>query len=181
MDSDFWLKVTQIVAGLAPPIIVTVLGVVLVRRIEGIKADTTKQSAFHVRWADEFFDACQQFLRALEREIMILTYLTHREEKNDERGMKMQRDQSETHFLAYELRLRIRRCAVFSPEHRDQVSKLAEESFSLVNKLVADRGGNLEPVFQKLNEFNQCARQAHAEILALDRAKKPRGRSSLMP
>lgn len=51
------------------PIIVTVLGVVIVRRIEGIKADATKRSAFHVRWADEFFDACQQFLRALEHEI----------------------------------------------------------------------------------------------------------------
>jgi hypothetical protein len=48
MDTDFWLKVTQILAGLVTPIIVTVLGVVLVRRIEGIKADAAKHSAFHV-------------------------------------------------------------------------------------------------------------------------------------
>lgn len=172
MDTDFWLKVTQIAAGLTTPIIVTALGVVLVRRIEGIKADTTKQSAFHVRWADEFFDACQQFLRALEREAVILIHLTHREEKNDERGMKMQNEQTEIHFLAYELQLRIRRCAVFAPNHREEISKLAEDSFSLVNRLVASREGNLEPIFQKLNEFNQCARQTHAEILALDRAKR---------
>lgn len=175
MNTDFWLKVAQIVAGLTTPIIVTVLGVVLVRRIEGIKADTTKQSAFHVRWADEFFDACQQFLRALERETVILIYLTHIEEKGGEVGMKMQHEQTEVHFLAYELQLRIRRCAVFAPNHRDQISKLAEDSFSLVNKVVASREGKLEPIFQKLNEFNQCARQTHAEILALGRTRRPEG------
>jgi hypothetical protein len=131
MDQDFWLKVTQIVAGLATPIMVTVLGVMLVRRIEGIKAEAAKQSAFHVRWADEFFDACQQFLRALEHEMAILAALTSREKKNDDRGMKMQRDQSETHFLAFELQLRIQRCAAFAPQYGDRASKLAEESFSL--------------------------------------------------
>ena len=172
MDTDFWLKVTQIVAGLTTPIIVTALGVVLVRRIEGIKADTTKQSAFHVRWADEFFDACQQFLRALEHEAVILIYLSHTGEKNNERGTKRQEEQGEIHFLVYELQLRIRRCAVFAPNHRDEISKLAEDLFFLVNKLVASRKGNLEPIFQKLNEFNRCARQTHAEILALDRSKR---------
>jgi hypothetical protein len=118
-----------------------VLGVMLVRRIEGIKAEATKQSAFHVRWADEFFDACQQFLRALEHEMAILVALTGREEKNDDDGMKMQCDQSETHFLAFELQLRIQRCAAFAPQYGDRASKLADESFSLVNKLVARKVG----------------------------------------
>ncbi len=121
MDQDFWLKVTQIVAGLATPIIVTILGVVLVRRIESIKAEATKQSAFHVRWADEFFDACQQFLRALKHEMAIFLVLTGREEKNDDYGMKMQLDQTETHFLAFELQLRIQRCAAFAPQYGDHL------------------------------------------------------------
>jgi hypothetical protein len=172
MDQDFWLKVTQIVAGLATPIVVTVLGVMLVRRIEGIKAEATKQSAFHVRWADEFFDACQQFLRALEHEMAILVALTGREEKNDDDGMKMQCDQRKTHFLAFELQLRIQRCAAFAPQYGDRASKLADDSFSLVNRLVADKEGRREPIFQKLYEFNQYARQAHAEILALSHAKR---------
>ncbi|MDR3537824.1 MAG: hypothetical protein P4L71_15105 [Acetobacteraceae bacterium] len=179
MDRDFLLKIAQILATLLTPIIVTVLGVVIVRRIEGIKAEATKRSAFHVRWADEFFDACQQFLRALEREIAILTFLTHRADRNDEDGMKMQRDQGEVHFLAYELQLRIRRCAGFAPQNQDRISKLAKGSFSLVNNLVADRQGNLDPIFQILNDFNNCARQAHAEILALDRLDHHEGRAKL--
>ena len=121
MDKDFLLKVAQILAMLLTPIAVTVLGMMLVRRIEGIKAEATKRSALHVRWADEFFDACQQFLRALEREIAILTFLTHRQDRNDEGGIKMQRDQGKIHSLAYELRLRIRRCAGLAPQNRDMI------------------------------------------------------------
>ena len=177
MDRDLLLKFMQPLTGFLTPIIVTVLGVVIVRRIESIKAETAKRSAFHVRWADEFFDACQQLLRALEREIAILTFLTHRADRNDEDGMKMQRDQGEIHFLAYELQLRVRRCAGFAPQNQDRLSKLAEDSFSLVNQLVADRQGNLDPIFQKLNEFNNCARKTHAEILALDRVEHQRGRA----
>ena len=65
MDWDISLKVAQILAPFLTSIMVTVLGVVIVRRIEGIKAEATKRSAFEARWADEFFDACQQFERAL--------------------------------------------------------------------------------------------------------------------
>lgn len=167
MDIDLMLKIAQLSVSLLTPIITTVLGIVIVRYIEGIKVEAIKRSAFHVRWADEFFDACQQFLRALEHEIAILTFLTHRADRNDEDGIKMQRDQGEIHFQAYELQLRIRRCAGFAPQNSENLSKIAEESFSLVNKLVTDRRGDLDPVFQKLNEFNNCARRAHAEILAL--------------
>lgn len=101
-----------------------------------------------------------------------LVALTGREEKNDDDGMKMQCDQRETHFLAFELQLRIQRCAAFAPQYGDRASKLADDSFSLVNKLVADKEGRREPIFQKLYEFNQYARQAHAEILALSHAKR---------
>ncbi|MDQ2839695.1 MAG: hypothetical protein M3Y72_01375 [Acidobacteriota bacterium] len=172
MDQNFWLKLVQTLSGIATPIIVAVLGVLLLRRTEGVKAQAAKQSAFHVRWADEFFDSCQQFLRALEREIAILTFLTGRENNSDEEGIKMQHEQGEIHLLAYELQLRIKRCGVFAPETGDTVSELSEKCFSLVNKMVAERMGPLEPIFQGLNDFNKRARQAHAEMLALDTAKR---------
>jgi len=156
--------------GLAGPIIAILLTVALVRRAEGTKAEVAKQSAFHIRWADEFFDACQKFLCALEQEIAILVFLTHREEKNDERGMKMQLDQGEIHLLAYELTLRIKRCVGFAPQNRENIIRLVDDLFSGVNQLIGNEPSDLVPIFEKIYEFNNCARRAHAEILALGRS-----------
>jgi hypothetical protein len=67
--------------------------------------------------------------------------------------------------------LRIRRCAAFAPQGQDCISDLAEDAFSSLNKIIADKQGDLNPIFQKLAEFNECARGVHAQILALGRAE----------
>ena len=171
MDESYWLKLLQILSGVATPIMVAVLGIFLVRHIEGIKAETTKQSAFHVRWADEFFEACQSFLRALEREIAILTFLMGRGDKNDNEGIELQHEQGKLHLLAYEQKLRIRRLSVFSPIHANKVSELSDSCFSSVHNAMSGGKVHSDPIFQVINEFNRYARLAHAEMLALDRAK----------
>jgi hypothetical protein len=175
MDWDISLKVAQILAPFLTSIMVTVLGVVIVRRIEGIKAEATKRSAFEARWADEFFDACQQFERALERQMVILVLLTQRINSNDEDCLKMQREQSEIHARAFELKFRIRRCAAFAQQGQVRISELADDSFLIINDIVAGKPGNLDVVFKKLAEFNDCARAVHAEILALGRAEHQKG------
>jgi hypothetical protein len=75
MSGNIWLEIGRIISGLATPIVVAILGVMLLRRIESVKAGITRQSAFHVRWANEFFEACQNFLQCLKRETAILLYL----------------------------------------------------------------------------------------------------------
>jgi hypothetical protein len=54
-SGNIWLEIERIISGLATPIVVAILGVMLLRRIESVKAGITRQSTFHVRWADEFF------------------------------------------------------------------------------------------------------------------------------
>ncbi|MGH8354087.1 MAG: hypothetical protein ACRERY_11275 [Pseudomonas sp.] len=63
----FWLEIGKLAASIATPIVVAILGILLLRRIEGVKAAVAKQSEFHKKWAEQFFECCQEFMKALER------------------------------------------------------------------------------------------------------------------
>ncbi len=171
MSGNIWLEIERIISGLATPIVVAILGVMLLRRIESVKAGITRQSTFHVRWADEFFEACQTFLQCLERETAILLYLHAKDEKNDDDGLRMQHEQGIVHLQAYEMQFRIKRLSGFAPKTGDDTIKISEKVFNIVNGIIRDRQGALDPVFKAMGEFNNCARRTHAEMLALDRAK----------
>jgi hypothetical protein len=69
------------------------------------------------------------------------------------------------------MRFRIRRLSGFAPDTGDKTVKASEEAFNLVNGIIRDRQGALDPIFQAMGRFNECARRTHAEMLALDRAK----------
>jgi hypothetical protein len=81
MDWDRSLKIAQIVAPFLTSITITILGVVIVRRIEGVKAAVSKRAAFEARWADELFHSCQQYERALEQKATILVALCYEENR----------------------------------------------------------------------------------------------------
>jgi len=42
-----WLEVGKLAVSLATPIVVAILGILLLRRIEGVKAAVAQQSEFH--------------------------------------------------------------------------------------------------------------------------------------
>ena len=72
-EMQVWLEVGNLVASIATPIVIAILGTLLLRRIEGIKATITRQSEFKKKWAEQFFECGQLFMQALERELAILT------------------------------------------------------------------------------------------------------------
>jgi len=162
-----WFEVLKFLAGLLTPIVVVVLGVLLLRRIEGVKATVAHQSEFHRRWADQFFECCQQFMNAIEKELAVLRFLSDSKEPNNETGTKLQNEISLLLPVILELELRIRRSVVFAPTTGPAVSQAANECIALTHALFRMRKGNLDEVIVKMNEFNVAARTAHAEMLGV--------------
>ncbi|MBC7818868.1 MAG: hypothetical protein IAG10_18415, partial [Planctomycetaceae bacterium] len=84
--TQFWLELAKLVTSAATPVVVAVIGVLLLRRIEGVKALVAKQSEFQKKWADEFVDCCHRFMQALERDLALLTVLAGLGDPNGKLG-----------------------------------------------------------------------------------------------
>ena len=166
-EMQVWLEVGNLVASIATPFVVAILGTLLLRRIEGIKATITRQSEFQKKWAEQFFECGQLFMQALERELAILTSLFDLKTPNDEFGAELQKEISRLHPTLSELELRIRRSVVFAPSTGPIVAKAAGECIKLTGALVATKKGNVDDIISKMNEFNVASRKAHAEMLGL--------------
>lgn len=105
----------KIISELATPVAVTIIGVLLLRRVEGIKTEASRQSYFQTKWAEQFFDCCQNFLCTIERVLALLTYISHQKNPNDDLGTELQKEIAHLYPKIIELELRIRRSVVFAP------------------------------------------------------------------
>ncbi len=166
-EISFWLEIGKLVGSISTPIVVTVLGVLLLRRIEAVKAGIAKQSEFHRKWAEQFFECCQEFMQAIERDLALLTVIAGLKDPNDDFGTELQKEVSRLNSTLSELELRIRRSVVFAPIAGGSVTNSAGECIALVGKLLSSRAGNLDQIIGKMNEFNVASRRAHAEMLGV--------------
>lgn len=166
-----WLEVGKLAAGAATPILVAIFGILLLRRIEGVKALVAKKSEFEKRWAEEFFGCCQRFMQALERQLALLTVLS--------RGSGTEKFAAEVKEEIYhlvptlsELELRIRRSVVFAPRSGASATRAASDCIALTGKLLEAKQGSVDEIIAKMNEFNLASRVAHAEMLGLGAAEQ---------
>lgn len=161
------MEIAKLLVSMVTPLIVAVIGILLLRRIEGTKAEFTKQSEFHTKWAEQFFECCQEFLKSIERELTILQVISNLDNLDDEFGTKLQKEISLLHVNISETELRIRRSVVFAPSTGKAVTKASHECIELVGNLVKSRKGNFDEIISKMNDFNKAARKAHAEMLGI--------------
>ncbi len=161
------LEVGKLAVSLATPILVAIFGILLLRRIEAIKSEVANKSEFHKKWAEEFFQCCQKFMRALERDLALLTVLAGLESPNDGLGIELQKEVHRLHPILSELELRIRRSIVFAPSTGGEVKKAASECIALTGSLIAAGRGNVDEIIGKMNNFNVASRNAHAEMLGV--------------
>lgn len=158
-------EILKLIVSALTPIVVAILGILLLRHIEGIKASVVMQSDFRKRWADSFFDSCQDFLVAFERELSLMTVVSGLDEPNGEYGTQLQKEIASLHPTLSELELRIRRSVVFAPKNGADVREAASTCLKLVANLVNSRQGNVDEIIEKMDFFNKSVRAAHAEMI----------------
>jgi len=171
-EVGFWLEVGKVAASIATPIVVAIIGILLLRRIESVKATVAKQSEFHRKWADQFFECGQEFMQAIERDLALLTTLAGLKNPNDAFGVALKEEISQLTTTLSELELRIRRSVVFAPFTGSAVTKASSECIALLRNLLAAMKGNVDEIIEKMNEFNVASRKAHAEMLGLHAAEQ---------
>lgn len=157
------LEVIKTAASTATPIIVAYLGVMLLRRIETIKAVVAKESDFQKKWAEQFFTCGQTFLQTLEQELAILVVTNSNNADNSKTATEISR----LNLELSELELRIRRNVVFAPKTGGEVVISAGQCLQQLHSLLESGRGNLDDLISTMNKFNLASRRSHAEMLLL--------------
>jgi hypothetical protein len=161
------IEALKLAIGAATPIVVAVLGLVMLRRIEGVKAVVAKQSDFQKKWAENFFETCQQFMQSIERYMALLNQLQTLSNPNGPVGTGYQNELNALNVSLPELELRIRRSVVFAPREGPQVSAAAGKSLAILFQMVKNMQGSFDALFTEMDLFNKAAKSAHAEMLGV--------------
>lgn len=168
-------EVANLSVRLANPVVVAVLGILLLRRVEGIRAAVTQKSEFRRKWAEQFFDCCQEFLETLGRELALLTALSaDTQNKNTSNKAEVFEEIRRLGIRLAELELSIKRSIVFAPSRGLSVWKAVEQCMADRKKLSAElregKRASVDPTIETMNAFNVASREAHREMLGLVRA-----------
>lgn len=158
MDLELILNLAQI----ATPI---VIGYFLFKSIENSKQQIERQSHFYKKWADEFFNTCDEFMKCTERMLAFLTFVSHNPDIN-ETCSHYGKEYNDLFPRLLELELRIRRVVPFAPKFGNPVANNASEIFVKLSELCKQKKGNVDPIINLIAEFNKAAKLAHGEMLA---------------
>lgn len=168
LHGNIMMDMAKLIASFLTPAIIFLLGIRFLRKIESIKAVVSRQNAFQIKWAEDYFVSCQSFLQTLERFIALLTVISGLEDPDSPYGTELQEEVARLKPSLSELELRIRRSVVFSTIHGMPTTQAASDCLSLIENLLRDRQGNVDMIIEKMNDFNYAFRKSHAEMLGID-------------
>jgi len=163
------IELLKLAVGVATPVVVAVIGLAVFRRFEGVKAEVARQSDFHKKWADAFFETCQQFMRSMERYRALLNQLQALPNPNNPVGTEYQNELNVLNVSLSELELRIRRSVVFAPNEGPKVKAASQKSIAMLKQMVTDMQGSFDALFAEMDSFNKAVKTAHAEMLGVNK------------
>jgi hypothetical protein len=160
------LEVAKLAAACATPLVVTTIGLVLLRRVEGVKAQIASREDFRNKWAEVFFDTAHDYMIAVERTLALLFHLSSYE-RADPIRVRYETEVRESALTLSELELRIRRAVVFAPMSGSQASLAAKKIADSVSKAYSKGEGNYNLMYKEIDSFNRLTQAVHAELLGI--------------
>ena len=150
---------------LAIPFVLAWIGLLIVRRVETRKADVARSSDFKKRWADNFYDTSQEFMRSTERYMSILNQWQGMADPNGVHGTNLQEELNTLNVRLGELHLAIGRLSYFAPKKGPVAIQTATAVQDYLGEVVRSLKGSFDRLISLQNAFNQAVREAHAEML----------------
>lgn len=167
MTGNSWLSDIATILSILTPLLVIGFGVYFHRRLEGIRAEASRQSDFRTKWAEQFFNCCQDFLRANERNLALICRFPGLPDKNGSSAIELTKEVEQLHIQITELSVRIRRCLVFAPKTGQVAVVAAKECLDLVSNSLKAKHVNVDEIIESMNRFNKLSRDSHAEMLGI--------------
>lgn len=161
MNLDWILQIILITV----QVVICAVGYLFFKRTESMKNQMERESYFYKKWANEFFDTCNEFMKCSERVLALLRQRMLLQDPKGEIGTRYQEECYDLSVNLTELELRICRilfCKVSSA--RDVKKQVAQICAKLATMIQGERG-NMDKVIQLIEDFSSAVRVAHGEML----------------
>ncbi|MBC3919413.1 hypothetical protein H8L32_18120 [Undibacterium sp. CY18W] len=158
------------IAKLAIPIALIWIGFLITTRIEKQKSELARSSEFKVKWADNFYDKCQEFTFATDRYMSILFFITEQEKECDRitaLKSELTDERYKLNMSISELILAIDRMSLFAIKTGADVKKSAEKIPTYFEKMMTTGTGTYDELIALQHIFNKNVKAAHAEMLEI--------------
>ena len=160
----------ELIKILSPSIVVALIGWLLLRRLEEIKAEVTRRSDFNQKWADLLFDATNALMVAGER---IMTYaflvISDHDQKSSRRA-EWTEEMNNALEIFLENRYRISRLSLLAESKGAECEAAATGLSDRVLEVYSIKSVKLDELRDKIMVFNRAAREAHSEMIGLRRS-----------
>lgn len=173
MLSQIQLEELKLVASIATPLTIAIIGILLNRTIQKQNAITQRQSSWLTKWADDFLKTASEFNESATSFIMHY-YSIHVKATNNfsEEEMKLSSNEILPLELALErVRWEISKFAGFAPLNGKRLEEASEALLQETLSWMRNRGGNVQEFRQKQLTFNTNARNVHAELFGFQGKK----------
>jgi hypothetical protein len=147
------------------PIILAFIGWRLTARFAMIQTEVARKSGFQEKWAGLFFDACNEFMRAVERIMGLLHVYVSTQNKDDDEGKLMVQEINRLMNDLPEMTFRIKRLAALAKAKGKIASDIADEIFESIATGTNTKVMPTGQIRERIGKFNTATREAHGEIL----------------
>ena len=169
--NEMTMEILKLVVSFLTPLIILILGMLINRKLESIKAVSSKEKDWQNWWAAKFLGACHDYNESITNIVTGLFQLKQIEEekllewesKSKEKLSDISQSISKLQYLQWEIQNYIQ----FAPEYGPTVLEKGNELFNLIGRLISKKQGDIEKIREVQFEFNDVVRLAHAEILGL--------------
>lgn len=169
MDSAL-IETVRIVSSILTPIIVLIFGIIISRKVEDIKNQSSKKRDWQIQWSESFLKTFQEFSFTIE-EILYSLFRLSELNKADKHGSP-----EETELVKYinkltedlqrrEFGVRTQLC--FAPQSQKDIELLINKLFQEIRTVFDAKKGNMDKIHNTVKELNKKAKLAHSEILGL--------------
>jgi hypothetical protein len=165
------MEILKLIASISTPIIVLIFGIIISRKIEDIKNESSIKRDWQIRWSESFYQTFQKFNTTVE-ELLVSLHKISELSKSGKGNNSPEIDNiiNRMHVLTDDIQrnefsLRTQLC--YAPKSKNDILTLINNLFSILRVTLDTKKGNLDEIHQILSEINNKAKIAHKEILEL--------------
>jgi hypothetical protein len=163
----------KLIASIATPLTIAVLGWLINRTIQKQNALTQRQSSWMARWADDFLATAGKFNDSATS-FLITWWTNYLKTLNNMPGAVEEQRNLHVEVLPHWLALEryaweMEKYAAFAPKCGKYVENAASALTDESSSWLKNKGGNIQSFRQKQLRFNTAVRAMHAELLGLAR------------
>jgi hypothetical protein len=170
MDGNSLLEIIKIVFTFLTPIIVLIFGIIISRKVEDIKNQSSKKRDWQTQWSQNFLKTFQELNFTIEEilySLFRLSELSKPDKYNSDEEAELIKYLNKLTIDLERKEFGMRTQLCFAPQSQKDIGELINRLFQQIRAVYTSKKGDMDDIHDTVKELNKKAKLAHSEILGL--------------